>query len=289
MAGTVRILRRFIGATMMISAFLLIFNVILLSVWVFEGMNKGNSPAVVVQQVAEGLQRSSQDDSYDADASISLLKQHHAWAMLLDPNGHVAWSYMLPDELPRSYSLLDVAKFSKAFLLDYPVFVWEHPDGLVVIGYPKGSLGKYQHTLPTEWVSSLPAKLLMFLLLNVAVALLLALLIGYRLVHSIRPIVQGIQALAEDKETYIEPKGVLADLAKSVNQAAALLRQKNERLKRKDEARSNWIAGISHDIRTPLSMVLGYASDLEEIGICQRNSEDKPALFANRPRTSARW
>ena len=26
----------------------------------------------------------------------------------------------------------------------------------------------------------------------------------------------------------------------------------------------NWIAGISHDIRTPLSMVLGYASNLEE-------------------------
>src|SRR5690606_40331414 len=30
------------------------------------------------------------------------------------------------------------------------------------------------------------------------------------------------------------------------------------------EARSNWIAGISHDVRTPLSMVLGYASELEE-------------------------
>ena len=35
-------------------------------------------------------------------------------------------------------------------------------------------------------------------------------------------------------------------------------------MKSRDEARSNWIAGISHDIRTPLSMVLGYASNLEE-------------------------
>ena len=34
--------------------------------------------------------------------------------------------------------------------------------------------------------------------------------------------------------------------------------------RRRDAARSEWIAGISHDVRTPLSMVLGYAAALEE-------------------------
>ncbi|MFQ7550137.1 MAG: histidine kinase dimerization/phospho-acceptor domain-containing protein [Blautia marasmi] len=33
---------------------------------------------------------------------------------------------------------------------------------------------------------------------------------------------------------------------------------------KKETARANWIAGVSHDIRTPLSMVLGYASQIEE-------------------------
>ena len=32
----------------------------------------------------------------------------------------------------------------------------------------------------------------------------------------------------------------------------------------RDAARSNWINGVSHDIRTPLSMVMGYAAQLEE-------------------------
>ena len=32
----------------------------------------------------------------------------------------------------------------------------------------------------------------------------------------------------------------------------------------RDAARSNWINGISHDIRTPLSMVMGYANQLEQ-------------------------
>ena len=33
--------------------------------------------------------------------------------------------------------------------------------------------------------------------------------------------------------------------------------------RQRDAARSDWIHGVSHDIRTPLSMVMGYASQLE--------------------------
>lgn len=263
MEGTVRILRRFISSTMIISIFLLIFNFMLLGVWVFKGINEGHSPGVVVQNVAEGLHPTSNVYSLDS-SSAELLKQNNAWAMLINDTGHIAWNYMLPDELPETYSLADVAKFTRNYLMDYPVFVWEHDEGLVVVGYPKESLAKYQHILPTSWVSSLPLRMASLLIGNIALALLLSLLIGSKLIHSIRPLTQGIQGLAEDRDVYVEPKGVLANLAESVNRASYLLRQRNDSLKNRDEARSNWIAGISHDIRTPLSMVLGYASDLEE-------------------------
>lgn len=263
MEGTLRILKRFIGSTMMISAFLLVFNFILLGVWIFNGMNKGDSPAAIVQNVAEGLHHSS--NTYSADnTTIKLLRDSHAWAMLINDSGQVAWNYMLPDEISKIYSLTEVAKFTQSYLKDYPVFVWEHAEGLVVVGFPKDSFAKYQYILPTNWVSSLPLRVVALLIINIGLALLLSLLIGYRLIRSVRPLAQGIQALGEDKEAFIEPKGILADLAQNVNSAAALLLEKNDSLKERDEARANWIAGISHDIRTPLSMVLGYASDLEE-------------------------
>lgn len=101
-------------------------------------------------------------------------------------------------------------------------------------------------------------------IINIGLALLLSLIIGYKLIRSIRPLTKGIQDLGEDREVFIEPKGILADLAQNVNRASTLIPRKNVSLKERDEARSNWIAGISHDIRTPLSMVLGYASELEE-------------------------
>lgn len=114
MEGTVRILKCFIVATMMISAFLLIINFVLLGVWVFKGMNKGQSPATVVEKVAEGLHYPS--DTYSLDlSSVQLLKENNAWAMLIDHTGQVTWSYMLPEELPKTYSLTDVAKLTRNY------------------------------------------------------------------------------------------------------------------------------------------------------------------------------
>lgn len=263
MKSTVRILKHFIGATMFISAFLVFFNFLLLGLMVFKGMNEGQSPSAVVENVAENLQFSSNRYSLDSSAA-TLLKQQRAWAMLIDDAGQVKWDYMLPNELPKNYTLTDIAKFTKNYLMDYPVFVWEHDQGLLVVGYPRESIAKYEYTLSVNWVSLLPSSIVALILINIGLALFLSLVIGYKLVHSIRPLTQGIQFLSEDKETFIQPKGILADLAQSVNRASTLLQKKNKSLKSRDEARSNWIAGISHDIRTPLSMVLGYASDLEE-------------------------
>ena len=47
-------------------------------------------------------------------------------------------------------------------------------------------------------------------------------------------------------------QGELSEVADSVNKASLILSRQNE-------ARANWISGVSHDIRTPLSVIMGYA------------------------------
>lgn len=42
-----------------------------------------------------------------------------------------------------------------------------------------------------------------------------------------------------------------------------MLEQQRWNLEKRDTARTEWISGVSHDIRTPLSMVMGYADNLE--------------------------
>lgn len=263
MEGVVRILRRFVSTTIIISIFLIVINFILLGTYFFKGMNDSTSPPAMVKSVTEGLYKSNNTYTLNIQSEKSL-KKLNCWAMLLDNTGHVSWSYDLPNQIPLSYSLIDIAQLSRNYLMDYPVFVWEHDDGLVVIGYPKNSLAKYQFNFPIKWISELPYRVLGLLIINILLALLLSILIGSKLIKSIKPLISGIHALSDEKPVDIETKGVLSDLAMSINNTSSLLQEKNNLLKSKDEARSNWIAGISHDIRTPLSMVLGYSSELEE-------------------------
>ncbi|MEJ8544733.1 sensor histidine kinase [Brevibacillus borstelensis] len=278
MSGAVHILRRFISATILIAAFLLILNYVFLGAWVFNGMNASKSPMDVVRATSGELHRTSGSYALGAKAE-KLLMQHSAWAMLVDNTGQVAWDYALPDELPRLYSLTDVAKLSRHYIMDYPVFIWEHVDGLVVVGYPKDSLAKYQFSFPVDWISDVPFRLVGMIIGNIALALLLSLMIGTRLIKAIAPLIDGIHGLAHEQPAHVEPKGLLRSLAKSINHTSALLQEKNTKLKARDEARSNWIAGISHDIRTPLSMVLGYASQLEESESILAEQRKKAAII----------
>lgn len=280
MEGAVRILRRFVVGTILISFFLLILNFIILAVWFFRDTYEGESPQAVVEKVSKSLKTVDGQASYTLDArTAQQLSQLHVWAMLVAPDGQVVWSYQLPTEIPRTYSLVQVAQFSRNFLNSYPTFVWEHGQGLVVIGYPKDSIAKYESLFPTDWVREIPLRFLVLLSGNLLLALLLAILIGSRQIKSLKPLIAGIHALGKEQPVHLEPNGVLSDLARSINHTSTLLQEKNAALKARDEARANWIAGISHDIRTPLSMILGYASELEEDGSVPEDQRKKAGII----------
>ncbi|KYH34550.1 phosphate regulon sensor protein PhoR [Clostridium tepidiprofundi DSM 19306] len=263
MDGVISILRRFICVTILICILLFIFNFVIFGSFVFRGMYEEQPPKNILKNVVSQLER--KDATYIlGESSQNLLAQNHAWAMLIDNTGKVIWNYKLPKEIPLSYKLKDIAKFSRNYLMDYPVFVWEYDDGLVVIGYPKKSYAKYQFYFPINWISSLPIRTITLFVSNIILALFLSVLIGTKLVKSVKPLIDGVHALSKEKPICLEVKGIFSDLAKSINYTSNILQEKNNALKARDEARSNWIAGISHDIRTPLSIVLGYANELEE-------------------------
>ena len=57
--------------------------------------------------------------------------------------------------------------------------------------------------------------------------------------------------------------GQFKSLGEDLNKASEeIIRQQNI-IDKRDNGRNNWIIGVSHDIRTPLSMIMGYSSTLE--------------------------
>lgn len=102
------------------------------------------------------------------------------------------------------------------------------------------------------------------LLLNGLAALLLALLLGWRLFGAVRPVAQAIDQLADGEAVELAENGLLGALAADLNRTSHTLSQQKALLDKRDRTRTQWIAGVSHDIRTPLAIVQGNAAQLAD-------------------------
>ncbi|MBP1907156.1 signal transduction histidine kinase [Paenibacillus turicensis] len=262
MKGMLKVLSRYVATAATVAVLLLILNVIVAFVWITGTYDSGKTQGNVAE-IAKHLTKNNGGLSF-TEQGREQLEQQFEWAMLLDQSGEVIWSEHLPQNMARKYTNSEVAGFSRWYLAGYPVYVWQHPEGLFVLGAPKDSVWKKNMEMPQHVVKQLPEWMLGVLIANIGAALLLALLFGLRLFRSLRSIANGIEDIANNKEVQLPIRGVLGDLAQGLNKTSARLKQQEAALQRRDDARTTWIAGVSHDIRTPLSIVMGYASQLEE-------------------------
>ncbi|NLX71115.1 MAG: HAMP domain-containing histidine kinase [Clostridiales bacterium] len=261
-----RLIRRYIGILLLSCFLLIILNFVLLAIFA-ANQSPNASPWKTAEEVAESLQLVG-DGEYELPDSIALeLKNSNVWAIYIDnETKHVIWKTdNVPKTIPMTYTLSDIASLTRGYIDGYPTFTGEAENGLVVLGYPKDSFWK--HMWPS-WdyytIANLPKTLLSVFALNIALIFVIYITANSKLLKSIKPIVNGIQSLPTGEPVYVKEKGLLSELAMSINKTSKILQSQNAQLRRKETARANWIAGVSHDIRTPLSMVMGYASQLKE-------------------------
>ena len=146
-----------------------------------------------------------------AEEESKKLSGAQQFAMLLDNGGNILWSEFLPKELRKSYTLQDVAKFTRYYLEDYPVRTYVVPEGLLIIGQKKEQIWKY--TLEYDE-------------------------------NAVRNLIELLPLLF---------------LANAVILVSVPIWIQKKRARQKEEERTEWIAGVSHDIRTPLAIALGNA------------------------------
>lgn len=183
-------------------------NVAFLGITVASDAGLGDE--LSIEQVSAALKRESSGTYSLAPSMKKQISEGHNWTMLLDENGTVVWSYKLPADLPRSYSIADVAAMSRWYVNDYPVEVWSSHNGLLVLGHPKDSLWKFSvvQKISGMWVFPVAIVLNTFLIF----------LVTYVLVRF--------------------------------------------NARERSKARTEWIATVSHDVRTPLQLALTYSDEI---------------------------
>lgn len=213
---------------LLILLILLLFLINAAILLIIAGFTNNNAAYISTEWLSNML---THDENYTlSEEARKELDDFNRFAMLIDNNGNVIWEYQLPSDLPRTYSLKDIASFSRWYIKDYPVFCHIREDGILVIGNPKHSTWKYQIIFQIDTMNAFIQFLIPLFLLDILVLILVP------MYHF----------------------------------------RKQE--KAKERAQSEWIAGVSHDIRTPLSLIVGYSNELSHAD-CPTAFSDKAKII----------
>lgn len=259
-----KLIRRFVGIMTLSIILFVILNVAFFAI-VFVRNTSTFSPWDMADNAAAALQLT--DDGYSISDDVMVeLKEQNAWAILINNDTRqVVWQTdNLPNNVPMQYTLSDIAELTRGYVDGYPTFTGKAQNGLLVLGYPKDRFWKHTRaSWDYNFIANLPKNTIIILAINTVLIFLIYVATNSKLLRSIRPITNGIQDLSSGSPVCIKENGVLSELAEKINKTSEILQKQAEQLRKKETARANWIAGVSHDVRTPLSMIMGYAGQLE--------------------------
>lgn len=267
MKSVLKLIHRFIAIFLLSSLLIILLNAIVFVVLMTNyAPNEDASPYTIAKEAGKTLHVSPGGEYALSGIMSAKLTKAGAWAIFIEnKTSTVVWKTKnTPETIPNSYTLADIADLCAGYLDGYPTYTGRNEHGLLVVGFPHNSFWK--HTQPS-WnyglIANSPQIILCILSINILLILGIYLAANTTLLKSVNPITKGIQQLSKGKIVSIPETGILSEISANINSASDILQKQKEQLSRKETARANWIAGVSHDIRTPLSMVMGFAGQLE--------------------------
>lgn len=271
MKGLLKIYRRYLVTAIVLMILFVMINLAVLMALTANTVIEKNGerfPIMRFRTTADQMvEKTDEGYALSEEGKAYLIQTEAVFAMLLDEDtGEILFSWNLPKTLDHRYDLADVASFSRWYLEDYPMKVWDTDNGLLAVGNGKDTQVKYSLTWEREDIKTLWRVIPILFWVDIAAILVILFVMSRKFHKSLLPINYGIEKLSEGTAVNIHPKGVVKEVGEQLNRISLLLEKQKKDIARRDTARTEWIAGVSHDIRTPLSMILGYAENLAESG-----------------------
>lgn len=128
--------------------------------------------------------------------------------------------------------------------------------------------------LPLSAMQKTPIILFIMLVSNVTILFIVYYLSKRNVMLKVAPILNGLDKLSHGETVVLNINGELEDVGKRINETSLQLDKQNK-------SRANWISGVSHDIRTPLSMIMGYADRINFFIRCWGKHQKTSKYYQN--------
>lgn len=194
---------------------------------------------------------------------IERLDEYGLWVQIIDETGQEEFAHNKPDHYPDSYSIAEFVALSESrYENGHTVFISDVTlSGRTlsyIVGFPY-AVGKYMLYYNGENVARLSPFTKNVIFLSVCVVVLFAFAYAFWLSRKLSTIIGGIRNITLDSYTPMKEKGVFGEIYGSLNKMDMEIRCSKKIQQETDRTRKEWITNITHDLKTPLSPIKGYA------------------------------
>lgn len=217
------------------------------------------------RQYAENLKEQIQYENGGPlidEAALPYLQKNNIWVQFLDNGGHQVSAYALPPEIPSSYTFEALFKLAEYNQLEGYTAVFIPVDRESCMGYIVGFPVAVTKTL-LYWNADryIGGRDLLHIVLAATCGFLLlaGLLYSIWLTRHVSRIASGASTIASRTYSPLRRKGAFGDAYHSLDGLYAEITASDLAHAETDRMREEWIVNITHDLKTPLSPIKGYA------------------------------
>lgn len=270
---------RYLATVVLIVIFVILINILVVTgIFLYQRVSTA-SPFQQGEASAEVITRSFSTEIVQSGSGVALTRQgketlerNQAWVQILDENGVQVYGYRVPPKAKMKYTPMDVVqtyKYMEKELVS-TIFIGEKQEDGKRYSYLIGFLDPYlERNILTydsqEVVRFLQIGIFTVICVDGFIAFCIAYLFSKRLTRPLSALIDGIKQLAHKNYlVHFNTKGIYKDVFYNINMLSEELKANEIERNKLDRMKEEWITNISHDIKTPLASIQGYAEMMRD-------------------------
>lgn len=205
-----------------------------------------------------------------SEEGYELLQESGAWIQVLNDYGEEISNINSPSDAPKKYTPFDMVNNYKYEERPYINFMLEknlssgHVN--VILALPNNNIERVTLNFSLDSVMyQTKIIIIITLIIDAIIALIFGYLFSRKLTKHISEIITNIDILSKGNyNLYTKEKGIYKAVFENINDLSSTLRENENQRKELESMREEWLANITHDIKTPLASIQGYAEIISD-------------------------
>lgn len=197
------------------------------------------------------------------------LDESHVSLQIINEQKQEVYAYQLPDNIPNAYTnkeLIDLYQSNESSTVFMNELQINGSTLTYLLFFPLDSVRRYTLHYNTETMM-MTHNIPLMLIVNCLIALLISYISTRYLVRPLNDIIQMIVSLAKGRYPKLNQKpSIYREVEERIADLSHQLQLAEYERNQMDTVREEWIANISHDIKTPLTSIRGNAELIADIG-----------------------